>query len=114
MDKPSIELIEYAIRAIGGVKPETAGNWVKLLENAGLQDIVSRPRKVKKMEQFISEVKLNGITTSFRAFGRMLWPYFKKPAYRKAVNDMVKDARAMPKDFMKWCGYGIYTGKKPL
>ena len=114
MDKPSTELIEYGIRAIGGVKPETAGNWVKLLENAGLQDIVSRPRKLKKLEQAINEVKLSGITASFKAAGRMLWLYFTKPAYRKAMNDMVKDARAIPKDFTKCYGYGIYAGKKPL
>jgi len=30
------------------------------------------------------------------------------------MNDMVKDARAIPKDFMKCYGYGIYAGKKPL
>ena len=114
MDTPSIELIEYGISAIGGVKPETAGNWKKLLENAGLQDIVSRPRKLKKMEQAINEVKLSGITNSFKAVGRMLWLYFTKPAYRKAINDMVKDARDIPKDFTKCYGYGIYAGKKSL
>ena len=113
MDKPSTELIEYGIRAIGGVKPETAGNWVKLLENAGLQDIVSRPRKLNKIKEAINEVRLNGIT-SFKAAGRMLWLYFTKPAYRKAMNDMARDAMAMPRNFMKYYGYGIYAGKKPL
>lgn len=114
MDIPSIELIAYGIRAIGGVKPETAENWKKLLENAGLQDIVSRPRKLNKIEQAINEFKLSGIANSFKAIYRILWLYLTRPAYRKAVNDMIKDARDIPKDFTKCYGYGIYTGKKPL
>ena len=112
MDEPSKELIEYGIRAIGGVKPETAHNWEKLLENAGLHDIVSRPRKLKKMEQVISEIKMNGLTPAFIGACRILKLYFTKPAYRKAINDMVKDARNMPKDFTKCYGYGIYAGRK--
>ncbi len=114
MEEPSVEMVEYVIRAIGGVKPETAGGWEKLLQDSGLEDIVVRSYTVKKLEQAISEVKMSGITTSFKAGGRMLWLYFTKPAYRKAMNDMVKDAMAMPRDFMKYCGYGIYAGKKPL
>jgi len=30
------------------------------------------------------------------------------------MNDMVRDAMHMPRDFMKYRGYGIYAGKKPL
>jgi hypothetical protein len=43
-----------------------------------LEDIVVRPYKLKKLEQAINEVKLSGITTSFKAMGRMLWLYFTK------------------------------------
>jgi arsenite methyltransferase len=57
MEEPSPEMEEYAIRAIGGCKPETAQGWKKLLENSGLQDI----------------------------------------NYKKAVNDMVRDATAIPR-----------------
>ncbi len=73
-----------------------------------------RPYKPKKLEQAINEVKLSGITTSFKAIGRMLWLYFTKPAYRKAMNYMARDAMTMPRNFMKYYGYGIYADKKPL
>jgi arsenite methyltransferase len=114
MQEPSIEMVEYGMRAIGGVKPETAEGWEKLLRDSGLEDIVVRPYKLKKMEQAINEVKLSGINTSFKAMGRMLWLYFTKPAYRKAMNYMARDAMTIPRDFMKCYGYGIYSGKKPL
>ena len=38
---------------------------------------------------------MSGITISLKAAGRMLWSYFTKPAYCKAMNDFVKDAMAM-------------------
>jgi len=114
MQELTKEMAEYGIRAISGVKPETPGGWEKLLEDAGLEEIVTRPKTIKKLEQTISELKMNGLTPALKATYRMLWVYLTKPAYCKAINDMVKDARAIPKDFMKYYGYGIYAGRKPL
>ncbi len=114
MQEPTQEMAEYGLRAIGGVKPETAAGWERLLEDAGLEEIVARPKKIKKLEQAISEIKMNGLTPALKATYRMLWVYLTRPAYRKAINDMVKDARSIPKDFIKYYGYGIYTGRKPL
>jgi arsenite methyltransferase len=114
MQEPTKEMAEFGLRAMGGVRPETAAGWEQLLRGAELEDIVARPKKIKKIEQAISEIKMNGLTPTFMAMYRMLWVYLTKPAYRKAINDMVKDARAIPKDFMKYYGYGIYAGRKPL
>jgi arsenite methyltransferase len=114
MDKPTMKMAEYGIRAMGGVKPETVADWERLMEKAGLEDIVARPKKLKIIEQVISELKMNGLTPAFKATYRMLWVYITKPAYRKAINGMVKDARDIPKDFKKYYGYGIYAGIKPL
>jgi len=36
MDVPTPEIKEYGINAIGGCKPETAREWKKLMEDAGL------------------------------------------------------------------------------
>jgi len=109
-----MEMVEYGICAIKGVKPETAKGWEKLLRDSGLEDIVVRPYKLKKLELAINEVKLSGISTSFKAIGRMLQLYFTKTAYRKAMNYMARDTMTMPRDFIKYYGYGIYAGKKPL
>ena len=93
---------------------QTADGSEKLLWGSGLEDIVVRPNKLKKLEQAINEVKLSGISTSFKAIGRMLWLYFTKPAYMQAINYMARDAMTMPRNFMKYYEYGIYAGKKPL
>jgi hypothetical protein len=95
----SMEMVEYGIRAIGGVKPETADGSEKLLRDSGLEDIVIRPYKLKKLEQAINEVKLSDISTSFKAIGWMLWLYFTKPAYIEAINYMVRDAMTIPPEF---------------
>jgi hypothetical protein len=86
----------------------------KLLQDSELKDIVVRPYKLKKLEHAINEVKLSGISTSFKAMGRMLWLYFTKLAYMEAMNYMARDAMTMPRNYMKYYGYGIYAGKKPL
>lgn len=114
MEEPTREMVEYGLRAIGGVRPETATGWEQLLRGAGLDDIVARPKMIKKVEQAISEIKMNGLGPAFRATYRLPWLYLTKPAYRKAINEMVRDARNMPKGFTKYYGYGIYSGKKPL
>lgn len=44
----------------------------------------------------------------------MLWLYFTKPAYMEAMNYMARDAMTMPRNYMKYYGYGIYAGKKSL
>lgn len=47
MQEPSVEMIEYGFRAICGVRPETAADWERLLEDAGL-DIDARPKEINK------------------------------------------------------------------
>jgi len=91
-----MEMVEYGIRAIDGVKPKTAKGWKKLLQDSGQEDIMVRPYKPKKVEQAINEVKLSGISTYFKAIGRMLWLYFTKFAYIWVMNYMARDAMTIP------------------
>lgn len=112
MEEPTQEMKEYAVRAIGGCRPETAGGWKKLLEDGGLQDVTARSNKIKKLDQVINEIRMSGLVPSVKGGYTLLKLYLMKPAYRKAMNNMAKDAWSMPKHFMKYYGYGIYVGRK--
>ena len=112
MEVPTLEMKEYAVYTIGGCKPEIAGKWKKLLQDGGLQDVTARSYKIKKLDQFVNEFKMSGLVSSLKGGYILLTLYLTKPAYRKAMNDMAKDALSMPKHFMKYYGYGIYVGRK--
>jgi len=112
MDVPTPEMKEYGINAIGGCKPETAGEWKKMMGEGGLEGITVKRYNIKKLDQFVSEFKTSGIGQSFKGGYVLLRLYLTKPVYRKAMNTMAKDALSMPKHFMKYYGFGIYVGRK--
>ena len=112
LKKPSKELVEYLFRSAGGVKPETPEVWKELLEGAGLRDIVVRTCKVKALSQAVNEIRMAGFTEIFKAWYRLLHLYIKSSAHRKAINEMMKDARTAPKNMFEYYGYGIYVGRK--
>jgi len=51
--------------------------------------------------QIIGEIKMSGLFSPLKGFYRLTLLYLTKPAYRKAVNDIIRDAIAIPKHFMK-------------
>jgi len=111
LSKPTKELKEFALKAMGGCKPEFGSGWKKLLENAGLKVVLVEPQKIKAFEQAIGEMQMNGFR-SITAFSKMFLYYFTRKEFRKAVHTLVKDAIHLPKGLMKSLGVGIYVGKK--
>ncbi len=114
MKDPSKDLVEYIYRAVGGVKPETQRGWSRLLEGSGLSDIVVvvKNYRMEPFSQFVDEIRLTGLMDFLRAWYRFFVLFVKSPVYRKAMYVMAKDARKMPKSFLRYYGYGIYVGRK--
>ena len=110
--EPTTEMVDYAIHSIGGCKPETALRWKGMLEESGLQDITVINKKMNKFKQFIGEIRMYGFAQPFVAIYKLFSLYLTRPPYRRAINNMVKDAISMPKKFMSHFGTGIYVGRK--
>jgi len=106
------EVVDYIFHSAGGCKPETSDGWKELLEDAGLRVIVVRTYKFPLLGQFVGDIRMVGFTGIFRACGRLLSLYFKSPTHRKAIKELKKGARGVPKNLMDYYGYGLYVGGK--
>ncbi len=109
---PPAEVVEYLFRSAGGVKPETSNGWKELLEGSGLRDIVVRTDKFAPLSQFVGEIRMVGFSGFLRACGTLLSLYFKSSPHRKAIKELKKGARNVPKKLLDYYGYGIYIGMK--
>lgn len=112
LSKPSKELTDYVYRAMGYAKLESNENWKKLLKKAGLKIVFAEQRNMKFFGQIISEVQLNGLIPSIKAYYRLFLCYITKKEFRQATHKMIKDAWHIPKGFMKQLGYGLYVAQK--
>lgn len=108
---PPQELVTYLSHTTG-VNPESPEGWETLLSNSGLDIVVANPCKTTYISQYINEVKMMGLTEVLRPWGRLLSLYVKSPVYRKAINEMTKKARNVPKNMFDYFGYGLYVGRK--
>jgi arsenite methyltransferase len=112
LKEPPTEIREYLFKNAGGVKPETPEKWLELLNKAGLTDINNEIYKFKALDQFINELRVNGVKDSIKAWEKLFYSYIKDPVYRKAINEMAKDAKSTPKNLFGFFGYGLYSGRK--
>lgn len=110
--KPTKELSDYFIKAVGGVKPESKEKWKQLLEEAGMKEIFAESRKLKTMKQISGEMQLIGFTQFFKIFYRFVKLYITSSACRKVMHGMMKDSLKIPKNLLDYFGYGIYVGRK--
>ena len=108
---PSQELVTY-LASITGVDPESPEGWEELLKNSGLDTVVVKLCKTTYVSQFINEARMMGLTEVVRPWGRLLSLYFKDPVYRKAIKEMTKEARNVPKNVFDYFGYGLYVSRK--
>jgi ubiquinone/menaquinone biosynthesis C-methylase UbiE len=79
------------------------GVWPKMLENAGLVDVVAEVNRVTVWSEIVQQFKWFGFPDFFLQFGKMVTasrPYVKKTSYTL-------------KDAARYMGYGTFVGKKP-
>lgn len=111
LDKPSKEITDYSFRVIGGLQAENKEGWISLIEEAGFKDVTGIVRPMNRIRQAKDEIEMQGIRF-FKIWGRFFYLYLFDKEFRKSANQLAKDALKLPKEFMKYYGYGLYIGRK--
>jgi ubiquinone/menaquinone biosynthesis C-methylase UbiE len=108
IETPPTRLMED-VKHIFSVEPDipTAGEWLKMLEGAGLKDVVVRPQRFTSRGE-ASQIKRYRLRDMVRWFYRILALHLKNPAFRAYM----KERRRPPKDGFKYFGYGLFVGRK--
>jgi len=84
--------------------------WVALLQEAGLQDIVANAYPPNLREEAKGRLKYYGTGEMLKVVGRTLLTFFK-PKSRGVIKTALATA---PKQILRLMGYGVYVGRKPL
>jgi ubiquinone/menaquinone biosynthesis C-methylase UbiE len=109
---PPPEMVAWTAQDLGAhVQPLAADDWVRLLEGAGLKDVVAVVDEVKVQRETKGLVRRYGYGGMLRSVYRGLRMYFKNPAYREFVKDVRKKG-IVPDNLEEYFGYGLYVGRK--
>jgi arsenite methyltransferase len=109
---PPPELIAWASQDVGAsVQPLTADEWLGLLQNAGLQDIVTRIHPVDAKNEARLLLQRYGCGGMVGSMLRALAMYIRNPAYREFVKG-VREGGVVPQNLDEYFGYGLYVGRK--
>ena len=111
---PPPEIVAWVSQDIGAtVEPLTSGEWVGLLESAGLNEVTASIRSVEVQEETKGILQRYGCTGMLGVWRRTLALYLRNPAYRRFVKQ-VRQAGLVPDNYHEYFGYGLFVGRKPL
>ncbi len=109
---PPSELVEWASQDLGGnAEILTSDGWVRLLEGAGLRDIVERTYRINTRSEAKNIIRRYGLMEILSILYRTLRLYIRNPAYRSFLKE-VREVGPAPENLDKYFGYGIYVGRK--
>jgi SAM-dependent methyltransferase len=109
---PPPELVAWASQDVGAcVQPLTGDEWLRLLKNAGLQDIAVRIHPVDPKKEAGLLLRRYGYGGMITSALRGLAMYLRNPAYRAFVKS-VRQGGVVPKNLDEYFGYGMYVGGK--
>ena len=106
------EILAWAAQDLGThVKPLDSDGWVRLLEGAGLSDIVAKTYEVNVREEAKALVSRYGYAGILHSLWRALVMYVSNPAYSRFVKG-VRKSGITPDGLRDYLCYGIYVGRK--
>lgn len=109
---PPSELVEWASQDLGGnAEILTSDGWVRLLEGAGLRDIVARTYRINTRSEAKNIIRRYGLMEILSILYRTLRLYIRNPAYRSFLKE-VREVGPAPENLDEYFGYGIYVGRK--
>ena len=109
---PPPEVVAWAAQDIGAtVKPLTSDEWVGLLENAGMKEIVARTYAINVQNETRGILRRYGCRGMLRVLSRTLVLYATSPHYRRFVKQVRGDG-ITPENLDEYFGYGVYVGRK--
>lgn len=109
---PPPEVVAWVSQDVGAnVQPLTADAWARLLEGAGLMDIIVRSSGINTREEARGILRRYGLGEALRIMGRMLSLYARSPAYRRFVKG-IREGGVTPANLEEYFGYGLFVGRK--
>lgn len=109
---PPPELVAWASQDLGAnVKPQTSGEWVGLLEGAGLKEIAVKTFAINVPNEAKGMLRRYGWRGMLGIYYRMFSLYVSNPAYREFVKQ-VREKEITPPSLEEYFGYGLYVGRK--
>jgi SAM-dependent methyltransferase len=109
---PPPEVVAWAGQDLGAnVNPLTAGEWVALLEGAGLEVVSTRTYTVDTRQELKGLVDRYGCRGMLGIYGRILGLFLRNPAYRAFLKGL-RTNNVMPDNIEEYMGYGMYVGRK--
>lgn len=109
---PPPEMVAWASREIGAqVEPLAREEWVALLEQAGLEDVVVTVHQVDVRDELRGILGRYGCRGMLGVYARTLVLYLRNPAYREFIKGL-RERGLTPPNIQDYMGYGIYVGRK--
>jgi arsenite methyltransferase len=85
----------------------TAEDWLEILENAGLRDIVVKTHEFDARRE-ATQVKRYRPIDHWKMFYRTAWLHLTNQGFR----EYMKERTRLPKDVFKYLGYSLFVGRK--
>jgi SAM-dependent methyltransferase len=110
---PPPEMVAYIKQDLSAnAEPLSESGWVRLLQEAGLKDVVARTRTIELRDETRGIIDRYGCGGMLRVFWRILALYVKNPAYRDFTKEIKAQSGPIPRNYGEYAGYGIFVGKK--
>ena len=108
------EIHAWASQDLGAnVTPLQPGEWVRLMQDAGLVDIFQCTSTISTREESRGILERYGWGGFLNSLGQAFGLYLRNPAYREFVKS-IREEGLTPPDLDKYFGYGFFIGKKEL
>lgn len=109
--QPTAAITEYARTVTGGLNPTDKKDWLASMQKAGFTSIDAEAGPLKKFEQFVGELQMNGSRMP-EIFVSFFSDYLSDREFRKSIHHLASAAMKIPRGFLQAFGCGLYVGKK--
>lgn len=107
--KPPPEAGSEVMTALTGQKLRTSGEWVAMLDRAGLVGLVDRVYEIEMRKEARSQFGFLSFGDYMRIIGRFFSTFLFDPGTRKLMRLALSEPRAI----FDYMGYGLFAGQKP-
>lgn len=112
LKEPSPEIVAWMDQDIAGnPRPLMPEQWRRLLEQAGLQEIMVETQVIEAAAEARSMMQRYGLRGMLGIWWRMFGLFLRKPAYRSFVKGL-RQQGVGPTDLDDYLGYGLYVGQR--
>lgn len=112
---PPPDLADYLAVSLGNARAQTADGWQALLDEAGLQDMVTDVFQVNGFRQRLDELQgldAYDLLDRFRAIGSSIGLYARSKDFRRYVRSLIP-SWDVARSLFTYMGCGLYVGRKP-